>query len=107
MFLIFLGCYLKAQQELQYTMYSMDNPSVSGLFNKHCAAISVSDYWKAYSKNIYTIKGFYDVKMNCLHGGLGVNYAKEQLGIEENMIININYSFYLDLYSQNYIQQYN
>ena len=104
LFLLIIFCFfgkIQAQQEPQFTMYwnnySLYNPAVSGLFNKHLGVISGRNQWVEFPGNPKTAIALYDLKLNLIHGGLGINYIYDQLGVEKSNRINLNYAFHLSL----------
>ena len=102
LFLLIISCFIgriQAQQEPQLTMYwnnhSLYNPAVSGLFNKHLGVICGRNQWVEFPGNPKTATALYDLKLNPIHGGLGINYIYDQFGFVKNNRINLNYAFHL------------
>lgn len=86
-----------AQQEPQFTMYwnnySLQNPAATGLFNKQFASVSGRRQWTGFPGAPQTISAVYDHKLSKINSGIGINYYNDQLGLETNNKININYSY--------------
>jgi len=103
-FLFIIACLAgkaQAQQDPQFTLfqntYSLVNPAASGLFYKHSAGAGFRDQWNGFPGHPITAYGFYDIKLNPIHGGLGVNYSFDKLGYQTNHAVNLNYAYLFDL----------
>ena len=88
-------CY--AQQEPQFTMYwnnySLFNPAATGLFYANYASVCGRQQWTGFPGEPKTISVVYDCKLTKINSGIGINYFIDQLGLETNNKININYSY--------------
>jgi type IX secretion system PorP/SprF family membrane protein len=97
-FVGFIGqCF--AQQEPLFTMYwnnySLQNPAATGLFNKHFASVSARRQWVDFPGEPQVISAVYDYRLTKINSGIGINYFNDQLGLEKNNKINLNYSYHI------------
>src|ERR1035437_181098 len=102
--LFILSCIIievKAQQDPQLTMfwdnYSLINPAATGIFNKHFVSVCGRDQWVGFPGHPVTIYAVYDLKLNPIHGGIGINYTYDALGFQKNHIVNLNYAFHFEI----------
>ncbi|MFH0895734.1 MAG: PorP/SprF family type IX secretion system membrane protein [Bacteroidota bacterium] len=103
--LLFSSSLCMAQQEPQYTMYwnqySIFNPAASGLFYDKYAAVTSRHQWVGFGAEPKTLAAQYCQKIDAIHGGAGINYFYDELGLEKKHHINLNYSFHLKLKNDN------
>ena len=88
-----------AQLEPQYTLYwnnfSVYNPAATAFFGKHYTAINGRQQWKGLEGAPITTSLLYDRKLDVIHGGIGLNYYYDVIGLITSNKININYSYQL------------
>jgi len=90
-----------SQQDFQFTMFwnniTWFNPGAIGVDYDHRGVLSGRNQWAQFDGNPITIGGSYDLKINPLHGGLGISYVYDRLGFEANNHARLNYSYHFDL----------
>ena len=90
---------LYAQQEPQYTLFwnnfSVYNPAATAVFGKHYTAINGRQQWKGLEGAPVTTSFLYDRKLDIIHGGIGLNYYYDAIGLITTNKINMNYSYRL------------
>lgn len=95
--LFFCAFSLLGQQEPQFTQFwntkNYFNPATVGLNYKHQATLLARNQWINYSGNPETQLASYSMKMDKLHGGIGVNYLHDKIGFSEINKVKLNYSY--------------
>lgn len=69
------------------------NPAYSGLEYKHFANVQVRDQWQNLENNPQTFWASYDMKADFLHGGIGLNYERDAIGMFVSDKIKLNYNY--------------
>lgn len=76
---------------------SLFNPAVSGLNNKIYAAATGRAQWLGFKGAPLFGNAILDMKSGALHGGVGLNFALERLGLLKTKSANVNYNYQIDL----------
>jgi len=86
-----------AQQEPLSTMfwnsYSYYNPANSGMDYDQFYTIQGRNQWSDLENNPTTAWAIAEIKVDKLHGGLGLNYLYDELGSIKSHKINLNYNY--------------
>lgn len=90
-----------AQQDPLFTMfwnnYALVNPAVSGLYYKHQASAAYRNQWVGVNGAPNSVNAGYNMKLDALHGGLGVTYLYDELGFTNQHRANLNYSYHFKI----------
>ena len=101
---------LFAQQDPQFTQY-MDNimlinPGFAGIKKSICLSTVMRQQWvgfkstladgKTVKTNPQTYGVAVDMPIRFLHGGLGLSFISDKLGFEDNIGVNLAYSFHIN-----------
>jgi type IX secretion system PorP/SprF family membrane protein len=89
---------LQAQyHSMFWNSYSLINPAASGVQYKYYGALAGRAKWLGYKDTPRTGSALFDVKLNPMHGGAGINYTYEKYGLTKFHKFNTNYSYHLNL----------
>lgn len=97
-----LNCfYFNAQQDLLVTQFwnlkSFYNPAAAGLNYKHQATLLARWQWIGVNGAPYSQLASYSVKLDKLHGGLGVSYFRDKIGFSIQQQLKIIYNYQIQL----------
>ncbi len=96
-----IGISTYGQQHYQNTMFwnnlSWINPAASGVDHQHYGVVQGRNQWMGFQGNPKLIGASYDVKLSGINSGIGVNYVYDELGFERNQIVNLNYSYHIEM----------
>lgn len=91
---------LNAQQEPQFTQFwnakNYFNPATSGLNYKHQANLLARWQWLGVNGAPDTQLASYSLKLNKIHGGIGVNYMHNKIGFSETNKVKLGYAYHLE-----------
>lgn len=97
LFLVLLSFQIVAQQEgpssMFWNSYSYFNPANSGMNYKQFFNLQYRDQWTGFDNNPKTLWAIADFKVDPAHGGIGVNYQYDEIGLSKEHKINANYNF--------------
>ncbi|TXI86109.1 MAG: type IX secretion system membrane protein PorP/SprF [Crocinitomicaceae bacterium] len=103
-FLIFAQQTLAQQTPLTtifWNNYSTLNPAMTGLNNKHEAAINFRDQWDNVTGAPRTLIASYGTQLDQIGGGIGVNYTYDKIGLNTQNMATLNYSYHLKINENN------
>ncbi len=97
-----LSCFnLYAQQEHLFTQFwntkNLFNPATSGLNYKHQATLLARWQWVGANGAPDSQLASYSVKLDKLHGGIGVSYFRDKIGFSIQHQLKVNYSYQIQL----------
>src|SRR5690606_29570198 len=88
----------KAQQDPQYTNFMYDklsiNPGYAGMKGMYCGTILYRNQWLGLAGNPKTMLLNLDGSIPVIHGGAGITFFNDKLGLETNNIVRGAYSWH-------------
>lgn len=91
--------YLNAQQDPLFSQFTNIknhiNPATSGLNYKYQACVMARDQWEGVNGAPNSQLANYSMKLDKIHGGIGVNYLHDKIGFSQSSTIKMNYSYQL------------
>ena len=96
-----------AQQEPIITQFwnaqNYFNPANAGVKLKHEAAFIARNQWAKLNNNPLSQLASYAVRLQKIHGGIGVNYVHETIGFSKTNKLKFNYAYHLKLKNEGII----
>lgn len=96
-----------AQQEPLITQFwnaqNYFNPATAGVKLKHEAAFIARDQWAKLNNNPLSQLASYAVRLQKIHGGIGVNYVHETIGFSKTNKLKFIYAYHLKLKNEGVI----
>lgn len=84
-----------------WNSYASLNPAITGLNNKHEAAINFRDQWDNVTSAPRTLIASYGVKLDKIRGGIGLNYTHDNIGFNTLNQATLNYSYHFKINENN------
>lgn len=96
-----------AQQEPLITQFwnaqNYFNPATAGVKLKHDVAFIARNQWAKLNNNPLSQLASYAVRLQKIHGGIGVNYVHETIGFSKTNKLKFNYAYHLKLKNEGVI----
>lgn len=88
-----------AQHDAHSTFFwnkmSLFNPAASGVNYRYQGALIGREQWVGLNGSPYCVIAAYDMKLNPLHGGAGVNFLFDEIGASKSYGAKANYSYHI------------
>lgn len=91
--------HLNAQQDPLFSQFmnikNHIDPATSGLNYKYQACVMAREQWVGVNGAPNSQLANYSMKLDKIHGGIGVNYLHDKIGFSETNTIKLNYSYHI------------